>query len=153
MAVLTIEFFFHWMFSCKSLRKAELYLIVYKATKAFTVLVPFTAIFLLSQNAPSRSFFWEGVLLDIQKMATSCNIIITGSKCWFLFLFRLISLLDILRILQHPLKVKVSMKMFSIIDFLNNYTYSHLIVNHRRWCACLHHACILNKTPSSFFLW
>ena len=69
-------------------------------------------------------------MLDIQKMAASCDIIITGSKCWFLFLFPLISLLDIL--LQHPLKVKVSVRMFSIIDFLNNYTYAHLIVDRRR---------------------
>lgn len=35
--------------------------------------------------------------------------------------------MDIL--LQHPLKVKVSVRMFSIIDFLDNYTYSHLIVS------------------------
>ena len=69
-------------------------------------------------------------MLDIQKMAASCDIIITGSKCWFLFLSHLISLLDIL--LHHPLKVKVSVRMFSITDFFNKYTYSHLIVNHRR---------------------
>ena len=69
-------------------------------------------------------------MLDIQKMATSCDIIITGSKCLFLFLFSLIFLMDIH--FQHPLKVKVSVRMFSIIDFLNNYTYSHLIVNRRR---------------------
>lgn len=48
-----------------------------------------------------------------RKIAISCDIIITGSKNWFLFLFCFIFLLDIL--LQHPLKVKVSVRMFSIL--------------------------------------
>ena len=141
MAVLTTEFFVTGCLLVKATEKLNCTGWLFTmATKAFRVLVSFTAILVLSQNTPSQSFMWGGALLDIQKMATSCDIIITGSKCWFLFLFCLISLLDIL--LQHPLKVKVSVRMFSIIDFLNNYTYSHLIVNHTRWCACLHLACI-----------